>query len=167
MTRSVERAAFTLIEVLVVTAIIGMLAGLLLGALGRARARGQSARCVSILRQWGLALEMYMDDYDEFIPRRGQGVQPLMLINRPEDWFNCLPKYFGIQSYDNLVFAGKMPHVGDTSSVFIDPGAKDPGGTYFLPYAMNMYLSPWIRPEQHNLREIPNPGQLAFMADAP
>ena len=31
---------------------------------------------------------------------------------------------------------------------------------------MNMYLSPWIRPQQHKLSEIPNPEQLAFMADA-
>jgi prepilin-type N-terminal cleavage/methylation domain-containing protein/prepilin-type processing-associated H-X9-DG protein len=167
MTRPIERAAFTLIEVLVVTAIIGMLAGLLLSALGQARARGQSARCVSNLRQWGLALEMYMDDYDEYIPRRGQGVQPLALISRPEDWFNCLPKYLGAQAYSNLIAMGQMPQAGDALSLFIDPGAKNPGGTYFLAYAMNMYLSPWIRPAQHNLREIPNPGQLAFMADAP
>jgi len=167
MTRPIERTAFTLVEVLVVTAIIGMLAGLLLSALGQARARGQSARCVNNLRQWGLALEMYIDDHDEYIPRRGQGVQPLALINRPEDWFNCLPRYFGAQPYSNLVAMGKMPRAGDASSPFIDPSAKDPGGTYFLPYAMNMYLSPWIRPQQHRLCEIPNPGQLAFMADAP
>ncbi|HTS16837.1 MAG TPA: type II secretion system protein [Verrucomicrobiae bacterium] len=167
MIRRSNSAAFTLIEVLVVTGIIGILAGLLLSALGRARARGDSARCTSNLRQWGLALEMYMDDYDEYIPRRGQGVQPLALINRPEDWFNCLPEYFGGQAYNNLVAAGKMPRAGDRSSAFIDPSAKNPGGTYFLPYCMNMYLSPWIRPSQHNLREIPNPGQLAFMADAP
>jgi len=166
MTRRGNSSGFTLIEVLVVTAIIGVLAGLSLSALGQARAHGQSARCVNNLRQWGLALEMYMDDYDEYIPRRGQGVQPLALISRPEDWFNCLPKYLGAQSYSNLVIAGKMPRAGDASSVFIDASAKNPGGQYFLPYGMNMYLSPWIRPSQHNLREIPNPGQLAFMADA-
>ena len=159
-------AAFTLIELLVVIAIIAVLAGLALSTLGQARERGRGARCASNLRQWGLALQMYMSDHDDFIPRRGQGVNPLALINRPEDWFNCLPLYFGSPSFSNLVASGNAPRAGDTSSIFIDPAARNPGGTYFLPYAMNMYLSPWIRPQQHKLSEIPKPEQLAFMADA-
>jgi len=93
-------------------------------------------------------------------------VNPLTLISRPEDWFNCLPRYFNSQPYSNLVALGIKPRAGDGNSLFIDPSAKDPGGTCFLPYAMNMYLSPWIRPEQHKLSEIPRPEQLAFMADA-
>lgn len=32
---------------------------------------------------------------------------------------------------------------------------------------MNMYLSPWSRPEPHRRQEIPNPAQLVFLADAP
>ena len=166
MSKLTSRDAFTLVELLVVIAIIGILAGLVLGTLGQARARGQSARCVNNLRQWGLALQMYISDHDDFIPRRGQGVNPLALINRPEDWFNCLPVYFNSPPYSNLVAQGMMPRAGDTMSLFIDPAAKDPGSTYFLPYAMNMYLSPWIRPQQHKLSEIPNLEQLAFMADA-
>ena len=166
MIRALKRSGFTLVELLVVIAIIALLAAFALTALVRARENGRSARCVSNLRQWGLALQLYMGDYDDYIPRRGQGVQPLTIINRPEDWFNCLPRYLGSQSYSNLVSQGRMPQAGDASSIFIDPSAKNPGSTYFLPYAMNMYLSPWIRPEQHRLLEIPNPGQLAFMADA-
>jgi prepilin-type processing-associated H-X9-DG protein/prepilin-type N-terminal cleavage/methylation domain-containing protein len=165
MSKSTSLAAFTLVELLVVIAIIGVLAGLVMPALGKARARGQSARCANNLRQWGLALQMYVDDHDGFIPRRGQGVNPLAIINRPEDWFNCLPRYFNSQPYSNLVAQEIKPRAGDGSSLFIDPSAKDPGGTYFLPYAMNMYLSPWIRPH-HKLSEIPKPEQLAFMADA-
>jgi prepilin-type processing-associated H-X9-DG protein/prepilin-type N-terminal cleavage/methylation domain-containing protein len=148
--------AFTLIELLVVTAIIGVLAGLALTALGRARDRGRSAQCANNLRQWGLALQMYMNEYNDFIPRRGQGIQPVTIFNRPEDWFNCLPPYLGAPAFSNLVAAGT------TSPVLVDPGSK-----CFLPYAMNMYLSPWIRPQPHKLSEIPNPGQLVFMADAP
>jgi prepilin-type N-terminal cleavage/methylation domain-containing protein/prepilin-type processing-associated H-X9-DG protein len=166
MSKPTSHAAFTLIELLVVIAIIGLLAGMSLSALGKARAQGQSARCASNLRQWGLALLMYIDDHNDYIPRRGQGVNPLALINRPEDWFNCLPRYFSAQPYSNLVAQGIKPRAGDGSSLFIDPSAKDPGGTYFLPYAMNMYLSPWIRPAQHKLSDIPKPEQLAFMADA-
>ena len=166
MTRTVRlAAAFTLIELLTVVAIIGLLAGMLLSSLGRARERGRSAQCVNNLRQWGLALQLYIDDHDDFIPRRGQGVQPLTLITRPEDWFNCLPRYFNLPPYSNLVAMGEMPRVGQ-NSLFIDPSAKDAGSKYFLPYAMNMYLSPWIRPTQHKLSEIPHPEQLAFMADA-
>jgi len=159
-------AAFTLIELLVVIAIIGVLAALAMTALGQARERGRTARCANNLRQWGLALQLYINDYDEYIPRRGQGVNPVTLINRPEDWFNCLPRYFGEKSFYARVTSGTAPQAGDTGTIFIDPAAKNLGGTYFLPYAMNMYLSPWIRPAQHKLSEIPNPGQLAFMADA-
>jgi len=166
MSKSTSHGAFTLVELLVVIAIIGLLAGLAMGALGRARAQGQNARCVNNLRQWGFALQGYVDDNDGFIPRRGQGVNPLAIINRPEDWFNCLPRYFNLRSYNDLVAQGLKPRAGDGGSVFIDPSAKDPGGTYFLPYAMNMYLSPWIRPQPHRVSEIPRPEQLAFMADA-
>ncbi|HRZ58927.1 MAG TPA: DUF1559 domain-containing protein, partial [Candidatus Paceibacterota bacterium] len=59
-------AAFTLIELLVVIAIIAILAALLLPALTAAKQAGLSARCQGNLRQLGLALLMYTEDYSRY-----------------------------------------------------------------------------------------------------
>jgi prepilin-type N-terminal cleavage/methylation domain-containing protein/prepilin-type processing-associated H-X9-DG protein len=66
-----QRAAFTLIELLVVIAIIAILAAILFPVFARARDNARRSSCMSNLKQIGLGIMMYVQDYDEKYPPRG------------------------------------------------------------------------------------------------
>src|SRR5881394_2327852 len=66
--------AFTLIELLVVIAVVAVLAALLLSTLARAKVEAQQTACISNFRQWGMAMQMYLDDYDNVMPRESYGL---------------------------------------------------------------------------------------------
>lgn len=66
--RPPTRAGFTLVELLVVVAVLGVLAAMLLPALASAKEAGRRAACVSNLRQIGIALHAYASDAGDRIP---------------------------------------------------------------------------------------------------
>ncbi len=64
-----RRRAFTLIELLVVIAIIAILAAILFPVFAKAREKARQSSCQSNLKQFGIAVLSYAQDYDEVFPR--------------------------------------------------------------------------------------------------
>ena len=64
-----KRRGFTLIELLVVISIISILAALLFPVFTQIRRKGQQTVCLSNLRQLGVAISLYAQDYDQYLPR--------------------------------------------------------------------------------------------------
>jgi len=77
--RYISKKAFTLIELLVVIAIIALLAAILFPVFGRARENARRAACQSQLKQVGLGVIQYMQDYDSRYPYMG-GPDPNTLV---------------------------------------------------------------------------------------
>jgi prepilin-type N-terminal cleavage/methylation domain-containing protein/prepilin-type processing-associated H-X9-DG protein len=124
------RRGMTLIELIVVIAIVTILAAVLLPVLSGAKARAQSTVCINNLRQWAVAMRDYTGEHDDFIPRESvytpgtsRNSWPEVKSPRAIDvWYNTLPPFMTKPTASNYYYMREAFY--DRSSFFQCPSAK-------------------------------------------
>ena len=122
-----RQGAFTLIELLVVIAIIAILAAILFPVFGRARENARRSSCQSNLKQIGLGITQYAQDYDEILILGGQGN-----TTSDQKWMDI------VQPYGESSQLFTCPSDSGANRILEAPGSARTTNAYGS-YALNFY----------------------------
>ncbi len=148
------QAAFTLVELLVVTAIISVLAAMLLPALEKATRQARKIACVSNLKQLGVACEQYFNDYSEYFYADGDSGQ----WNRGRWWQEKqLYRYFDLAA--PIITSDKSKYLPN-GQAFLCPAAQTLSTSSQFGYNVMTFAM-----SKNNRRQMRSPSQVFLWAD--
>lgn len=125
--RECKDPGFTLVELLVVLAIITILAALLLPALAGARARAKAITCLNNIRQLGLASQVYTDEFNDRLPYNlGEAeIRQALLQNQFLNWNSSVMDWEVLNSDNTNVLlvtkGGIGPFTGNNAKIYKCP----------------------------------------------
>ena len=126
---------FTLIELLVVIAIIAILAAILFPVFAQAREKARQTSCLSNMRQIGLAINMYFQDYDERSPVTHHDLEDGETIADLYPWYQPLQPYIK----NGSIF--RCPSMNDRPTLFPPPITLADWQTFRTDYLINGFFS--------------------------
>jgi len=162
--RTKNTAAFTLIELLVVIAIIAILAAILFPVFAKVREKARQTACASNLKQIGLAVQQYTQDWDEhYTPAQVCEIGPAPLTVCPSNFSVVWPQI--LQSYIKSEAVFQCPDDPDhTSSAFYadttpPEGYVKPFHTSYIANEFVMFLN------NVTLAQVQSPSSTVLMSD--
>ena len=153
--------AFSLIELLVVVAIIGILASLLLPALNRAKEAARATACLNNLKQWGTATHLFAGENDDFLPKDGSpnGTS----VN--EGWYIDLPRVMGLPSFQEMPWRTNAT-LDLGRAIWICPtNPRRSNGNNLFHYCLNEHINGEGVGNQVKLCSLRQPAQLVWLFD--
>jgi prepilin-type N-terminal cleavage/methylation domain-containing protein/prepilin-type processing-associated H-X9-DG protein len=159
------KQAFTLIELLVAIAIIAILAAMLLPALTRVRDKGRAAFCLNNLRQWGLAMQLYALNHDDYLPQEGFGSPAGSQLTN--GWYAELPRELGIPLYRDMPWRTN-PVIDPGRCLWICPSnTRRCTNNILFHYCVNDAVDGLGQDGDHAIRlaALPSPVALVYMFD--
>jgi len=159
--RQPAAAGFSLVELLVVTAVIGVLGALLLPAVSRTHVQARSVHCLSNLRQLGLGLRMYaetdplgrlpVDPVEDNAPAWVFALTPFMgsvdgVRLCPSDAFREARRVWQRTSYVRNQYTAREPVAAESSE--LNPGALGPDGQPLTLNPSTLRLASYRRPSE-------------------
>ena len=155
--------AFTLLELLVVLSVAGILTLLLLPALARTRDTARSSTCLSHLKQWGIATQLYEVDSGGWLPADGA---PNGISTR-NAWYADLPPLMGIPAYheEGPWRTNALAPLG--SPVWFCPSnPRRSNGHLLFHFALNRFINGSGRDSRRmRLESVPVPSRTVWLFD--
>lgn len=152
---------FTLIELMVVLAIVAVLATILISVIVQVKQRVHSSICLNHLRQWGLATQLYALDHEDWLPKDGSPNG----VSRTSGWYVDLPRMLDLPDYHQMTWRTNKARP-PSKSLWICPANRNrSNGNNLFHYCLNAHVNGSGTGNQIKLSSIPKSASTIWLFD--